>query len=152
MKRLGTFASRFSWVKTAIILLTIYFGSCTTAQNRVSVKPGKDHNHDIVSPRDHENSPLSWEILFRKVAGVQVLGTYPNLSLRIRGANSMHLTTEPLFVLEDVPLGHDFSGLDKAVTPGDVESIQVLKGPETALYGARGANGVILVKMKNQPK
>jgi len=152
MKQLATVAFRFSWVKTGVILLMIYFGSCTAAQNRQSVEPGKDHNHDIVSPRDHENSPLSWETLFRKIAGIQVQGTYPNLSLRIRGANSMHLTTEPLYVLEGVPLGHDFSGLDKAVTPGDVESIQVLKGPETAIYGARGANGVILVKMKNQPK
>lgn len=64
----------------------------------------------------------------------------------------MHLATEPLYVLEGVPLGHYFGDLDKAVTPGDVESIEVLKGPETALYGARGANGVIVVRMKNQPK
>ena len=151
MKLLTIVAPRFGLAKTSLILLLIFFGGCSAVQNR-STSPGQDYNHDVVSPRSHENSPLSWETLFRKVAGVQINGTYPNLNLRIRGANSMHLATEPLYVLEGVPLGHYFGDLDKAVTPGDVESIEVLKGPETALYGARGANGVIVVRMKNQPK
>jgi len=71
-------------------------------------------------------------------------------SISIRGFSSMDATTQPLIVLDGVPFG----GSVGDINTNDVESITVLKdAASTALYGARGANGVIMIttkKAKNQ--
>ncbi|MDR0699387.1 MAG: TonB-dependent receptor [Tannerella sp.] len=80
-------------------------------------------------------------------------------NIRIRGTGSFNASNEPLFVLDGVPImsgnmSEDVNnpgGLDLFATlnPADVESITVLKdATSTSLYGARGANGVILITTK----
>lgn len=82
-------------------------------------------------------------------------------SLRIRGVASLNASTEPLYVIDGVPVSSDdFSaftneastggmGILETINPADVESITVLKDAASAsLYGAKGANGVILIKTK----
>jgi TonB-dependent SusC/RagA subfamily outer membrane receptor len=68
--------------------------------------------------------------------------------MRIRGPNSLNAGQEPLFVVDGrvVP----FAGGDLgSMNPSTVESITVLKDAgSTAIYGSRGANGVILIKTK----
>ncbi|MDH3649490.1 MAG: TonB-dependent receptor plug domain-containing protein [Saprospiraceae bacterium] len=128
-------------------LFTVFLLVACGVSRDSSSKPA-DRDPNVVMPKTEEGDPTSWEILFRKVPGVQVAGNYPNLSLRIRGAQSMNLTTEPLFVLEGVPLGHDFASLARAVMPMQVKSIRVLKGSDATIYGARGANGVVEVILK----
>jgi len=142
MKNISFRLSGMCWM---IVICAI---GCGVPKSASSSEGPRDHDPNLIIPADHEGSPDSWEVLFRRVPGVEVRGAYPNLSLRIRGASSLNLTTEPLFVLEGVPLGHQFSSLARAVTPVQVESIRVLKGPDATIYGARGANGVIEVRMK----
>lgn len=84
-----------------------------------------------------------------KIAGVQILpdggapGSSPNII--IRGRSSINSTNSPLWVLDGVIIGNS----DPKLNPNDVESISVLKDASaTALYGNRGANGVILVTTK----
>lgn len=72
------------------------------------------------------------------VPGVQVNGN----SIRIQGASSLMLSTEPLFVVDGVPVGT----VDD-IQPVMVKSIQVLKGSAASIYGSRGANGVILINL-----
>ncbi|MCH5224455.1 MAG: SusC/RagA family TonB-linked outer membrane protein [Muribaculaceae bacterium] len=85
-----------------------------------------------------------------KVAGVQMLssdgapGTAP--SVYIRGTGSLTTSAAPLYVIDGVPAS---SGAMLDLSPSDVESMTVLKdAAAAALYGARGANGVILVTTK----
>lgn len=67
-----------------------------------------------------------------------------NFKVNIRGYNSINATNDPLFVIDGV-IGADFGMLN----PSDIESVDVLKdASSTAIYGARGANGVILVTTK----
>jgi TonB-linked SusC/RagA family outer membrane protein len=67
-----------------------------------------------------------------------------SFKVNIRGYNSINATNNPLFVVDGV-IGADFSMLNTA----DIESVDVLKdASSTAIYGARGANGVILVTTK----
>jgi TonB-linked SusC/RagA family outer membrane protein len=67
-----------------------------------------------------------------------------NNSIRIRGNNSISSTNEPLYVIDGFPSS---SGSD--INPNDIESMQILKDASaTAIYGARGANGVILITTK----
>lgn len=82
-------------------------------------------------------------------AGVQVLNTngQPGTSatIRIRGVGSINAGTSPLYVVDGVPFDGDLS----SINPADIESMTVLKdAASTALYGARGANGIIMVTTK----
>ena len=80
-------------------------------------------------------------------------------SLRVRGIGSINASTQPLVVLDGVPMmfgnysGDSNSagglGVLSTINPNDVESITVLKdASSTSLYGARGSNGVILITTK----
>jgi len=83
-----------------------------------------------------------------RAAGVQVSNTVGapggNVKIRIRGANSILGDNSPLFVIDGF-VGADFNALN----PNDIKSIEVLKdASSTAIYGSRGANGVVLVTTK----
>lgn len=67
-------------------------------------------------------------------------------SIRIRGNRSINASNEPLYVVDGIPLA---SGSMADINPNDISSIEVLKDASaTAIYGSRGANGVILVQTK----
>ncbi len=90
------------------------------------------------------------QALSGEVAGVQV--TVPSgkpgetASVRIRGIGSFSSSNAPLYVVDGVPYDGDIS----AINPNDIASLTVLKdAAANALYGARGANGVILVTTKS---
>lgn len=83
-----------------------------------------------------------------KTAGVQVSQTSKapggSISVRVRGNNSISSTNEPLYVVDGFPSSE---GLN--INPNDIESMQILKDASaTAIYGARGANGVVLITTK----
>ena len=83
------------------------------------------------------------------VAGVQMttstgsLGSQP--SIIIRGIGTMSASSAPLYVVDGVPYGGDLNNIN----PSDIESMTVLKdAASNSLYGARGANGVIMITTK----
>ena len=85
------------------------------------------------------------ELLQGRVAGVYVSGSPTgDMSVRVRGVSSLMGSTEPLYVLDGLPL----SGPPPSIAPRDVASIVVLKGAEAAIYGHRSANGVIVITTK----
>lgn len=64
---------------------------------------------------------------------------------RIRGGNSITASNNPLIILDGVPFGGSLS----EINPNDVQSMEILKdASSTAIYGSRGANGVILIQTK----
>ena len=79
-----------------------------------------------------------FEIL-KEVPGVIVSGT----SVRIQGAASFNLSTEPLLVVD----GMAVTSID-GIQPAMVESVSVLRGASASIYGVRGSNGVILITLK----
>ena len=75
------------------------------------------------------------------------------VSLRIRGGSSVQGGNEPLYVIDGFPIYNDrLSGTNdplSSINPGDIESITVLKDASaTAIYGSRGANGVVIITTK----
>ncbi|MDB5021529.1 MAG: TonB-dependent receptor plug [Pedobacter sp.] len=91
------------------------------------------------------------EAIAGQMAGVQVqqTGGAPGgegLSIRVRGVGSITQSNDPLYVVDGYPMeGNAFRLLNTA----DIESIQVLKdASSTAIYGSRGANGVVIVTTK----
>jgi TonB-dependent starch-binding outer membrane protein SusC len=108
-----------------------------------------------VTAEDIERAPGQpiEEILKDKVAGVTVTQTQGGISVRIRGITSFYGNNEPLYVLDDMPITPGPGGVLNGIGPYDIESIRVLKDPaDTALYGMRGANGVIVIKTKRPTK
>ena len=95
-----------------------------------------------------------------KVAGVQVVDNNDpggGLSIRIRGATSVNASSEPLYVVDGVPLGNGAGGGLSAgrdplnyLNPNDIESITVLRDASAAaIYGSNAANGVVLITTKS---
>lgn len=98
-----------------------------------------------------------------KVAGVQITNSNTaggSARIVIRGANSLTGGNQPLFVVDGIPVSNaattgggsmgynaiDYGNAIQDIDPSDIEAIDVLKGPNAAaLYGSRGANGVILI-------
>jgi len=86
-----------------------------------------------------------------RVAGVNVMSNSGNpgsgVKIRVRGIGTIN-NSDPLFVVDGFPMG-DISH----IAPTDVESMEVLKDASaTAIYGSRGANGVILIKTRSGSK
>ena len=104
---------------------------------------------------------VSPELLIQsKVAGVQVVDNNEpggGLSLRIRGPTSINASSDPLIVIDGVPVGTGSGGGLSAgrnplnfLNPNDVESITVLRDAyAAAIYGANAANGVVLITTKS---
>ena len=88
------------------------------------------------------------ELLAGRVAGLRV-ETLPGgrQQVIIRGRSSIYGSNEPLYVVDGVTLLGSAGGLSR-INPADVESIRVIKDGQAAIYGSRGANGVILITTK----
>ena len=82
-----------------------------------------------------------------RMSGVQVIQNNgkpgANMQIRIRGANSINGDNSPLWIIDGFP------GNEQMINMSDIESVEVLKdASSTAIYGSRGANGVIIVTTK----
>ena len=91
------------------------------------------------------------EALQGRVAGVLITkGTRPgdDSSIKIRGVNTINSGSDPIYVVDGLVMGNGYGGFN-AINVNDVASVQVLKDASaTALYGSRGANGVVLITTK----
>lgn len=126
----------------------------------VSSVSEKDFNKGInVSPE---------QLIAGKVSGVQVVQTSGEpgggISVNIRGMGSLNAGNSPLYVIDGFPIdnsvtvggtGANFTGMRTArnplnsINPSDIASIEVLKDASaTAIYGSRGANGVVMITTK----
>ena len=102
-----------------------------------------------LAAKDMENSPVSniGQAIQGKIAGLQVVDAGKpgdNVSLKIRGLGSIN-NCDPLVVIDGVPTDLGLNSLNMA----DVERLDVLKDASaTAIYGSRGANGVVMITTK----
>jgi len=117
------------------------------------------------------SSPI--EMMQGRVAGVNIIQNNgepgSGMSVRIRGSNSIRSGQEPLYVIDGVPLdnasltpnGGTAAGINQAASknplsflnPDDIETMDILKdASSTAIYGARGANGVVIITTKKGKK
>jgi len=88
-----------------------------------------------------------------QVAGVQTTSSSgqpgSTATIRIRGIGSISASSDPLYVVDGIP----FDGNLNSISPNDIESISVLKdATASALYGSRGANGIIIITTKSGKK
>jgi len=111
--------------------VNIGYGSVNRKNLSTPVTTADGRNNRYASYRD------IYDIL-RELPGVIVSGN----SVRIQGVSSINSGTQPLFVVDGIPVGT----IDQ-ISPSTVANISVLKGASTAVYGSRGANGVIIITL-----
>ncbi|MGL4292711.1 MAG: SusC/RagA family TonB-linked outer membrane protein [Bacteroidales bacterium] len=117
----------------------------------------KDLTGSVVSVKSEDllKTPTSdvSQALAGKVAGVQVTQAEgapgASISIRVRGGISITQSNEPLYIIDGFPSEDGLATLD----PAEIESIDILKdASSTAIYGARGANGVVVITTKSGSK
>jgi TonB-dependent SusC/RagA subfamily outer membrane receptor len=162
-------APSHSWLSVAVGLL--FLAGCATTRSTEEAQPSDGEMVDIgygsverdhlvgsattVRGEDVKDGPTRTVAeLLRQVPGVTVVDRPGGrISVRIRGGSGSFLGgQDPLFVIDGTTVQFadgDVSGIN----PNSIESITVLKDAgETAIYGSRGANGVILIKTKRGPR
>ncbi|MDX9882410.1 MAG: SusC/RagA family TonB-linked outer membrane protein [Prolixibacteraceae bacterium] len=125
-------------------VVVVGYGTTTKQSFAGSVKTIKNENIQSKSVSNVSQS------LAGEAAGVRVINTSgqpgTTATIRIRGFGSVNGNRDPLYVLDGVP----FSGSLNSINPNDIESTTILKdATATAIYGSRGANGVILLTTKS---
>ena len=110
--------------------------------------PGSVLTAEEIERSGNSNQPIE-RTLAARFPGVTVSeSSRGGISIRIRGVSSFMASNEPLFVVDGTPMSAGPGG-GLALNAYDIATIEVLKDPSsTALYGMRGANGVIVIKTK----
>lgn len=144
-------------------VVIIGYGTTTVGESTESVSSVKaeDFNGGVIASPE--------QLIQGKAAGVQITNATgepgAGVAIRIRGTNSVRSNNNPLFVVDGVPLtneGTSAEGTDiglgssssknplNFLNPNDIESISILKDASaTAIYGSRGANGVVIITTKS---
>jgi TonB-dependent starch-binding outer membrane protein SusC len=118
---------------------------------------------DVVTAKDFNQGAVNsiQEAISGKVPGVVITsnsGAPGNTStIRIRGTTSINASSDPLLVIDGVPLSNVVAGgtdnILAAINPDDIENVTILKDASaTAIYGSRGSSGVILITTKRGTK
>jgi TonB-dependent SusC/RagA subfamily outer membrane receptor len=135
------------------LLATLVTVGCGGRRAGNAPQPSAPSNTTVTSEeiRRHgaSDEPIE-KVLQGRVAGVTVSrASDGGIAVRIRGTTSIYGNTEPLYVLDGMPIQPGPNGSLTGINPYDIQSIQVLKdATSTAMYGSRGANGVIIIKTK----
>jgi iron complex outermembrane receptor protein len=143
-------------------VVIIGYGSTTVkdATGSVAAVTSEDFNGGVISSPE--------QLIQGKTAGVNIQQTSgepgAGIQVNIRGSNSVRGNNNPLFVVDGVPLfgqntdaqgtagdgGSDVGNPLNFLNPNDIESISILKdASSTAIYGSRGANGVVIITTKS---
>jgi len=144
-------------------VVVIGYGTTTIkdATGAVDVISSEDFNKGVISSPE--------QLIQGKTAGVQITQSSgepgAGISLRIRGTGSVRSNNSPLFVIDGVPVSNESVSASTAdigvgtggsknplnfLNPNDIESMSILKDASaTAIYGSRGANGVVIITTKS---
>ena len=140
-------------IASATLVSAFLFMQCSSGKelqkspNEGQFKKVSDYDPNVIAPNEERVTSSSLATMLMRLPGVQVRGSGDNVSVKIRGAQSLNLTTQPLYVVDGVPLGRDFGTVNRALNPEHIKSIRVLKGNDATMYGARGSNGVIDIRL-----
>ena len=117
-----------------------------------AITPATAIPHAVLTEEDIQRVPDQpvEQLLASRFSGVVASPTSGGgLSLRINGVGSFYASNEPLVVIDGVPVQLGDGSMLRAINPRDIASIEVVKDPVgMALYGVRGANGVIVIRTK----
>ncbi|HPG08872.1 MAG TPA: TonB-dependent receptor plug domain-containing protein [Saprospiraceae bacterium] len=119
------------------------FMSCKALKNMPEAEAAPEQVSLAVEP----GNSIPLDVQLQKVPGITVQGEGANARIRVRGSASFLGDSEPLFVVNGVPVYGGFRDVFSMVNTAQLKSINVLRNPsDTGIYGTRGANGVVEIK------
>ncbi|HUQ19119.1 MAG TPA: SusC/RagA family TonB-linked outer membrane protein [Gemmatimonadaceae bacterium] len=153
--------ANFSLTAAAAQLQEVVVNAVTGALER-RVEVGTNVGHVNVANLDKGPITKMADILQARVAGVTLQSTGgatgAGQRIRVRGANSLSLSNEPLLYVDGILVSNGKGGIDVGggdysrlndLNPEEIENIEILKGPAaSAIYGSAAANGVLLITTK----
>ena len=115
--------------------------------NNVTIKilKGKEELDIVTDINEKSLSTVQFATIYDYLEGAVAGVNVENTTITIRGYNTINGSMEPLFILNGVQVSKD---VFSQIVPLQIKKIYILKGNETSIYGARGANGVIVVETK----
>ncbi|SMO93316.1 TonB-dependent receptor plug domain-containing protein [Gracilimonas mengyeensis] len=149
MKTINTSTLSRVGILGSAILFMIAIAACSSTNK---TNTGTRTTDKSFNPSAVENVDRSIDLTthLRRIAGVRVNGDGPYATVRIRnaGVSSFNADTTPLFVVDGQIMNISYSQLYNMVNAHPIAKIEVLKGAEAGIYGARGANGAIVITSK----
>jgi TonB-dependent starch-binding outer membrane protein SusC len=141
-----------TWMRAALLPATLLLVSCSQRPSDPR-SPAPARSSDVVLTADDiDRAPGQSleQLLLARVPGLTLTRSADGrMVLHLRGTSTILGEDEPLFVVNDIPLGPNASGNLSAINPRDIDWVKVLRdAAATAAYGARGANGVIVIRTK----
>jgi len=132
-------------ILTGFIIFVIIFSSSCASSDQGYINEPSDYG-----------SYISLAEALRSVGGVRVTGGNTlagqanNISVFLRGASStIELSTQPLYVVNNVPVGNSYNDANSIINMREVTSIRILSGTQAVTrWGNEGNAGVIMIKMK----
>lgn len=122
---------------TLTLTLLVFLSACGTTYDAASDNNTERDPYDGKRVTEIQN-PRSLADFLIRAPGV----AFVNGEVSIRGGGP------PLFIIDGVPVGNGYYSASSALNPLDIESVEVISGPETAIYGRRGMNGVVVIRTK----
>jgi len=134
-----------------LLLLCALLAGCASRTNRSTASSTVNDPNKNVVESSSTDQPLDLTAYLQRVSGVNVSGSGAYARVSVRGPVSFQSgNSNPLYVLNGSKVGFDYSTIYNSVDARDIKRVQVLKGAdETALYGAQGAAGVILITLRD---
>lgn len=138
----------------AVLPVVMVFMACAHGRAGTRQSQSRPPAETVLTADDIQRSPGESleQLLLARVPGL-TLSRAPDghAVLHLRGTTTILGDEEPLIVVNGIALGPNASGNLNAINPQDIESVQVLRdATNTAAYGVRGSNGVILIRTKQR--
>ncbi len=153
--------------KLLVVLMALGAGACARGRSEPPQKPesergvsvgyGTQSEGDVTGAVSHASREAldtrgisRMDQLLERLPGVQIVRRSGlSFHVRIRGARSVLSSEDPLLIVDGTPVQPtQFAETIGSISPGDVASIDILRDGSAAIYGVRGANGVILIQTK----
>lgn len=141
--------------RKAILIYAVLFLVGISLQNCATTKHNEADNSDYTYWENRntvsvDNPSISLANYLQRIPGLSVTGAGDNVTVFVRGINSIRNNSEPLFVIDRQQIGNSYALASSIVDVNDILSIEVIKGPEAgALYGMTGSNGVVIIQTRN---
>ena len=137
-------------MKTITYIFGFLFLVACSSQKETSNANHVQKNNFQANSVETTQAEIPLSVYLSRIAGVNVRGTGADAIVLIRsGSNSLTSSSEPLFLINGNQFSGSFSTLSQMIPVNEIRSVVVYKNAsETSMYGVRGANGVIDIKLK----
>ncbi len=130
---------------TLFFIAVTFLASCSSPTSGLQTTKSSDSKE--MSLGDNEVSQeFALETYLQRTPGVVVNGSSQHATVQVRGVNSFGSNTQPLFIINGTDSGQNYGRVADLLRGVDIKSVEVLKGSDATLYGARGGGGVIVIK------